>query len=390
MANSNLSYRLLTPGPVPLAPEILAALAQPVRHHRTPEFEAVLKRVWNGLKWFFQTVQPVLTLTSTGSGAMEAALVNTLSLNDEILCLITGKFGERWADMGERFGLKVHRLEVPWGQAVAPADLLQTLKKYPQTKAVLIQAVETSTATQNPIREVAALVRQHSQALLMVDAITGIGAMDLPMDKWGLDVVVAGSQKAFMLPTGLSFIALSERAWTAQKTAKLPRFYFDLGLELAANRKGQTYFSSANSHLMALDVVLQRFQKLGLETLRARCELLAKATREGGEVLGLEVFSSAPSPSVTALKIPTGRDGAQLRNHLESQYKVTVMGGQDSLSGKILRIGHLGYITDEDLLVGMKFLAQSMKDLGFTLTDGQIEQSQKIIGEILARGPGVG
>ncbi|MGE3387205.1 MAG: alanine--glyoxylate aminotransferase family protein [Bdellovibrionales bacterium] len=386
MSNALLPYRLLTPGPVPLAPEVLRALSEPVRHHRTPEFEAVLQRVWFGLKWIFQTQQDVMTLTCTGSGAMEAALVNTLSPGDEIICTVIGKFGERWADMGERFGLKVHRLSVPWGRAVDLAELEQELKKYPAIKAVLLQAVETSTATMNPVREIAALVKQKSQALVMVDAITGLGAMDLAMDDWGLDVVVAGSQKAFMLPTGLAFIALSEKAWNANKTAKLPRYYFDLAAEKKANQKGQTYFSSANSHLVALDVVFERFQKMGQRLLRKRCELLAEATRAGGEALGLSVYSRSPAPSVTALIVPDKVDGVKLRDHLEKQYNVTVMGGQDQLLGKILRIGHLGYITDEDLIQGMDLLAQSLKDLGYTGLQRTLSQST--IKTILARGPG--
>lgn len=363
MTKTTYPYRLLTPGPVPLAPEVLKALSEPVRHHRTPEFQKILLRSLENLKWFFATSQPVMMLASTGSGAMEAALVNTLSPGDEILAVVMGKFGERWAEMAEHFGYKVRRLNVPWGESVNLEALKSELLKSKQVKAVLVQAVETSTATMSDVKEISKLVHEHSEALLLVDAITGLGAMPLPMDEWKLDVVVAGSQKALMLPTGLSFIALSPRAWERTKNARTPRYYFDLSQERKANEKGQTYFSSANSHVVALDVVLEKFKKQGLKALQARCALLAEATRESGKLLGLSVYSKSPAPSVTALQVPLAVDGARLRDHLEQTYNVTVMGGQDQLLGKILRIGHLGYITNDDAIGGMELLGRALNDL---------------------------
>lgn len=385
MQNKLTSYRLLTPGPVPLPTEVLNALAQPILHHRTPEFEAILQRVWAGLKWIFETEQQVMMLTSTGSGAMEAALVNTLSPGDSVLAVINGKFGERWADMAERFGAIVTRIQVPWGESVQIAQLQSELKKTGDYKALLVQAVETSTATQNPIFEIGQLLKNHPQCLFMVDAITGLGAMTLPMDQWGIDVMVAGSQKAFMLPTGLSFIALSDKAWQAQKHAKMPRYYFDLELELKANKKGQTYFSSANSHTVALDVVFQRFIKRGKNLIKARCEILAEATRAAGQALGLKVYSKSPAVSVTALELPVSVDGQKLRDHLEKKYFVTFMGGQDQLQGKILRIGHLGYITDEDMRAGFTSLAESLKE--FKMPGIQTPLVLDTLNHILARGP---
>jgi aspartate aminotransferase-like enzyme len=390
MANEKYPYRLLTPGPVPLPVEVLVALAQPVRHHRTPEFTALIERVIKGLKWFFATKQPVLVLASTGSGAMEAAIVNTLSPGDEILSIITGKFGERWAEIATRYGITVHRLDVPWGERLPLEEVSAMLKAHSKAKAVLVQAVETSTATMSPIRDLAHLVKKHSAALLMVDAITGLGAMELPMDEWGLDVVIGGSQKALMLPTGLSFIALSEQAWKANATAKLPRYYFDLAQERKAQSKGQTFFSSANSHLVALDVVLNTFNERGLVWLRKRCEILSEATREGAKALGLKIYSQAPSPSVTAIEVPSQVDGVALRNHLESTYNVTVMGGQDQLQGKILRIGHLGHITDVDAICGMELLGQSLIDLrDQEVTSFRIKDCRKAMEQVLSRGPRV-
>jgi aspartate aminotransferase-like enzyme len=364
MAEQNFPYRLLTPGPVPLPESVLSALAEPVRHHRTPEFMAIFARVSQGLKWFFSTRETVLVLTSTGTGAMEAALVNTLSPEDNVLCLISGKFGERWAEMAERFGLKVHRITALSGNSIDLDQLAQHLKKDIPYKAVLMQAVETSTATMNDVQEISKLVHAHTKALLMVDAITGLGAMELNMDDDGLDVVIGGSQKALMLPTGLSFIALSKRAWAQSQSARLPRYYFDLTEELKAQSKSSTHFSSANSHIVALDVVLKEFQKRGLNWLIGRTSGLAEATRHTASALGLKIFSKTPAGSVTAIEVPKGVDGVGLRNHLEQKYNVTVMGGQDELQGRILRLGHLGYITNEDAIQGMVLLTQSLLDLG--------------------------
>lgn len=316
---------------------------------------------------------------------MEGALVNTLSPNDEILVIVAGKFGERWAEMAERLNLRVHRLEVPWGQAIDLKQVASALKKH-KVKAVCFQAVETSTATAAPVKELAETIRANSDALILVDAITALGAMELPMDQWGLDVVIAGSQKALMLPTGLAFIALSKKAWTANKTARIPRYYFDLEQEMEFNKKDQTFFSSANSHVVALDVVLEKFKGLGLKWLQSRCALQAQATRAAGEVLGMKTFSKNPANSVTALVVPDGVNGGKLRDHLEQTYNVTVMGGQDQLQGKILRIGHLGYITDDDLTQGIALLGQSLNDLGVKADSKKAIEAVKAV---LQAGPNV-
>lgn len=383
-------YRLLTPGPVPLAPQVLNALAQPMRHHRTPEFIKTLAEVWQGLKWFFHTEQPVLILNTCGSGAMEAALVNTLSADDEVLSVVSGKFGERWAEIAKIYKLHVHELSVPWGQAVNPEDVKAFLKKHPKIKAVLCQAVETSTATVHPIKELAQVIKENSSALFMVDAITGVGAMPLPMDKWGLDIVIAGSQKALMLPTGIAFIALSKQAWQANKTATLPRFYLDLANELKANSKGQTYFSSANSHIVALAAALAFFKTKGLPWVQGRCALLAEVTRKGGHGLGLEIYSQAPASSVTALLVPEKMDSTKIRDHLEAKYNITVMGGQDQLQGKILRIGHLGYIRNSDMFALFDGLGRTFIDLQMPqLTLNKVESVIALAEQLLKPGPHV-
>ena len=363
-------YRLMAPGPVQLAPEVLTALSEPMIHHRTPDFEQILRRVLQKLPPIFGTSQPVLMHTSTGSGAMESAIVNTLSLGDEVLAIVSGKFGERWAEMAEVYGLKVHKLNVEWGNPVDPKDVQTLLEKHPNIKAVLTQACETSTGTLHPIQELSQVIHQSSKALFMVDAITAIGADTLKMDEWNLDVVVAGSQKAFMIPTGLSFIALSKKAWEATKTAKIPRYYWDLNKELKANQKGETFFSTSVSLIKALDRVLWRFENEGLNKLIHRSKLHATVIRQVcSDIYNMPVFSSSPAHSLTALKIPSGIDGHILRDHLEKKYNITVMGGQDHLKGQIIRIGHLGYIQNEDVIATIHALGLTLADLkasGFT------------------------
>lgn len=359
-------YRLMAPGPVQLAPEVREALGEPMIHHRTPQFQQILERVLKALPAVFCTRNPVMMQTSTGSGGMEAALVNTLSPGEEVLCIDSGKFGERWVKMATTFGLKVHLLKVPWGEAVSMTALETALRQHSGVRAVLTQACETSTATLHDVQKLARLVRTLApQALIMIDAITAIGATPLLMDEWDLDVVVAGSQKAFMIPTGLAFVALSERAWAANKNCSMPRFYFDLAKELKSNQKGETLFSSAVSLINALDRVLPRFAGANLQRQIAHCTRHAHVTRSVAlDHLGLECYSQSPSSSVTALKVPPNIDGLKWRKHLEAQYGITVMGGQDQLKGLILRIGHLGYVTDEDLRETLAALATSLRDMG--------------------------
>lgn len=342
-------YQLLAPGPVQLHPEVQRILGLPMIHHRTPEFDLIFKRVLAGLKHVFGTTQDVFLHASTGSGGMESLLVNTLSPGDRVLVIVSGKFGERWAEMGRAYGLTVHTIDVPWGEAVAPHHVADFLRAHPDTKAVFTQACETSTAVLHPIRELAALTKPIS-TLLLVDGITAVGVLPLPMDEWGIDGLVAGSQKAFMLPTGLSFVSLSAKAWKAVETSRLPKYYFDLKREREANRRGETFFSSAVPLIRALDWVLDTLQKQGLESQYHSIERRAQATRTFAALVGLQVYSQSPSPSLTALKMPTGIDSQKVRAELETRHGITVMGGQDQLKGKVLRIGHMGAISDEDQL----------------------------------------
>ena len=358
---------LLAPGPVQLHPEVQKILAQPMIHHRTPEFDQVLAHALNGLKFLFQTEQPVFIHTATGSGAMESALVNALSPGDHVLAVVSGKFGERWADMAQAFGADVHRMEVPWGQAVSAADVELYLKKNPQTKIVMSQACETSTGTAHDIFELGKIVAK-TPALFLVDGITAVGAYHIPMDEWKIDGLVAGSQKGIMLPTGLSFISFSKKAWDTVQTAKCPRFYFDLRKEFKANQNGETLFSSNVPLIKGLSFILSEIQKVGLKTHFAEIKRRADFTRDITMKMGFTLYSQHPSDSVTALNLPAQvTDGVKFRTHFEKKYQVTVMGGQDQAKGKIIRLGHMGYIRDVDMVQTMTRLASALNDFEFAV-----------------------
>ncbi len=376
---------LMTPGPVPLPPEVLDVLALPMEHHRTPEFLTLFARVLENLRKVFDSAEPAFIHTSTGSGGMESAIVNTLSPGDHILCVVSGKFGERWADMAEVFGARVTRLQVEWGKVVRVVDIEKHLDAHPDTKAVLTQACETSTGVLHPIREIASVVRK-TKAILMVDAITALGALPMPMDEWGIDILIGGSQKAFMLPTGLSFISFSKKAWALTETSKIAKFYFDIRAEKAANEKGESFFSTSVTHIRALDFVLDLFLKVGMHKVRARIQALSSATLVASRALGLNILSEVPSPSVTAILMPDGIDSQKVRTHMEKNANVIVMGGQDQLKSKIIRIGHMGAISDDDMLVTFRALAQAIQSVNPNLFSDEklalaLDEMRKILKE---------
>lgn len=355
----------MTPGPVPVPPSVLKALSLPIEHHRTPSFQKCLEFVLAELPKAFATKNRAFLHVSTGSGGMESALVNVLSPGDTVACVVSGKFGERWADMADAYGAKTERLSVEWGEAVSVEkfeDWLTGLKKAGRAPQILLsQACETSTGVLHPIREMAMALRRVSpETLFLVDAITALGALPLPMDEWDLDGVIGGSQKAFMLPTGLSFVSFSERAWAKIPSAKSPRFYFDIRDELEANKRGETGFSSAVPLMKALEVVLREVDVMGgWSAIHQRIATLSRATRTSLESLGLPSFAKVPSPSLTALVVPNGLDGQKWRGSLEKDHGLVLMGGQDQLKGKVIRIGHMGYITDGDLLKAIETVART-------------------------------
>lgn len=364
---------LLTPGPVPASPPILEALAEPMIHHRTQAFVEDLKQAQQLLQKFFQTKQPVLILNATGTGAMSAALLNTLSPGDQVLSVSAGKFGERWTEMAESYQLNVINTPTSWGKAINIRDVKKELQKNTNIKAVLSQACETSTGVLHPIKELAEMCQQH-KVLFILDAISALGAVDIPMDKWGIDVLIGGSQKSFGLPAGMSFIALSEKAWHFNKESKLPVYYLDLRKELKAQAKGQTAFSSNVAFVRALAKALEPIEKQGLQFFIQRSKNLSKITLDFCKKLNLKIYAETPSPSVTSIALPTHIDGVKLKKQIENKYNVVVGGGQGKLQGKIIRIGHLGNISIEDLKQGLTALTYSLHEMDSQIiTDKQLQ-----------------
>ena len=349
---------LLTPGPVLLQPQIQQSLSLPMIHHRDQAFKKLLLNVSHQLKLFFQTKQEVLILNATGTGAMEAAFVNTLSPKEEVICVGGGKFGERWQDMAQKLSLKVHSLDLTWGQAIDPAKIEEALIKYPETKALILTACETSTATSHPIEEIAKILKKYPKVLFIVDAVTGLGSMTLNMDDWGIDVMIAGSQKTFWLPTGLSFISLSKKAWKRSLQSKFPKYYFDLSREKKSQKKGQTAFSSPVTLIRTLHFSLKILTEIGLKKLILQCEAFKKASLDFCFTLNLKTYSSSPANSVTAILI---EQADEIKKTLEEKHHIILGGGQEQLKNKLLRIGHLGPIKKNDFLEALKALAQELQ-----------------------------
>jgi len=362
---------LLAPGPTPVPAEVLLRMAAPTIHHRTPEFEAIVASVREQLKQVWQTAQDVITLAASGTGAMEAAVVNTCSPGDTVLSVNGGKFGERWTKIGKTYGLEVEELKVEWGKAVDPAQIEAALKRKPETRAVLIQASETSTTVLHPIEPIAKITRARD-ALLVVDGITSVGVTDMPMDRWGIDVLLSGSQKAFMLPPGLAFIALSERAWEANATAKLPRFYLDLKRERDNLHKNTTAYTPAINLVYGLSQALDMILAEGLPHLFARVARLGEAMRAGARALGLELVApDAPSPAVTGVFTPAGIDSGAVQKYLRNSLGVEVAGGQDQFKGKILRLAHLGFIDTFDIVTCIAALELALAKFGHDVHFGR-------------------
>lgn len=358
----NYPYRLLAPGPVQIPEYARKILADTMVHHRTPLFATELENVFLNLKKVFYTEEPVYILSSTGSGAMEAAIANTIQPGDRVIAVDAGKFGERWAKMAKLYGAKVETIHVTWGESVSVKQIEDALKLFPDTKAILVQATETSTGSLQPIREIATVVKNHPDCLLLVDAITAILSTDIKMDAWGIDVLVAGSQKAFMLPTGLSFISLSKKAQAIMQNIQCKNFYFDLKAEKKAYDSKQTKFSSSVAEIRALNAILQQILKQGIESFIDEIQKRANITRLAIEEMGLTTYPTHPSPSLTVVNVPDGVDGKKLRRHIEEKYNMTFMGGQDQLEGKIIRIGHLGAITPEDVIASIEILGKALED----------------------------
>jgi aspartate aminotransferase-like enzyme len=345
-------------------------MAQPVIHHRTPQFSAIFAEAKAGLKELFQTEQDVLILASSGSGAMEGSVTNLFSPGDEVLTVNAGKFGERWTKIASAYGLTAHELKVEWGQAVRVEDVRAMLERHPGIRGILMQASETSTTALHPVEAIAAITRERD-VMLVVDGITAVGVMEIPMDRWGIDVLLTGSQKALMLPPGLAFAALSERAWARNATASIPRFYFDFAKERASLANDTTAWTPAISLIIGLREALAMMREEGWSALYARQAHLGEATRAATTALGMRLLApDNPSPAATGAFLPDGVPGGKLVGYLRDKLGVTLAGGQDQLKGKIVRIAHLGHIERFDTIIAIAALEMGLRHFGASVTLG--------------------
>jgi len=361
---------LLTPGPTPLPPQVCEAMARPIIHHRTPQFQAVLKEASDGLKQVFQTKNDVFILTSSGTGAMEAAVCNLLSPGETALTIQGGKFGERWTEICKSYAVNAEIIDVEWGKAVEPKEIEKRLKANPKIRVVFTTLCETSTGVANDIAAIGKVVKD-TPAVLVVDAISGLGAIDLQTDNWFCDIVVSGSQKGLMLPPGLSFISLSPKAWKLAEAGKCPKYYFDLKQAKKALDKTDTPFTPAITLIIALNEALKIIRQDGLENIFSRHRKMADATRAAIKALGLELFAPlAASDVVTAVKVPAGIDGEKLVKTMRDTYGVTIAGGQAELKGKVFRIAHMGFIGEFDIIVGISCLEKVLAQMGYKFNLG--------------------
>ena len=372
---------LLAPGPTPVPPEVLNAMAMPIIHHRSPEFIPIFEDAKNDLKWLFQTNNDVLILISSGTGGMVGAVTNFLSPGDKAVVVRGGKFGERWTEICEAHGITAINIDVEWGYAVKPELIDAELKKDPSIKAVFIQASETSTGVAHDTKAIGEVVRKYDNTIFVVDAITAIGVFDVPVDKWGVDVCVTGSQKALMLPPGLACVSVSDKAWKMAETAKCPKFYFNFPKERKNLSKNQTNFTSASSLVVGLNVALKMMRAEGLENMFARHNRLARAARAGAQAIGLKLYpKESPSDALTAIELPAGIDGGAFNKLMREKYGITVAGGQAQLKGKIFRIAHLGYFDTFDIITGISGAEMALRDLGATVEFGKgVAAAQEIL-----------
>lgn len=373
---------LLAPGPTPVPESALLSMAAPIIHHRTPQFSEVFRETAELLKYVFQTKQDVLILAASGTGAMEGSITNLYSPGDEVIVVNGGKFGERWGKLAEAYGLKTHWISVEWGTGVDPKAVRKALDEHRNAKGVLIQASETSTTAAHPVKEIASYTKDRD-CLLIVDGITAVGVFDLPMDDWGIDVLVSGSQKAFMLPPGLAFAALSEKAWKFQETAKCPRFYFDFKKERKNLKDNTTAYTPAVSLITGLRESLSLIKEEGLQNVFARHDRLARATRAAALALGLKLLApESPSNAATGIFVPDGVDGGKLVKYIRDELGVTLAGGQDHLKGKVLRVAHLGYVDTFDVIIAISAIEMALIKFGHRVEPGKgVGAAEKILSE---------
>ncbi|MDP3804523.1 MAG: alanine--glyoxylate aminotransferase family protein [Candidatus Omnitrophota bacterium] len=374
----NKNY-LMTPGPTPVPEEIRLEMAKPIIHHRTKEYQAIFKETTESLKKIFKTSNDIFIFTSSGTGAMEASIVNVLSPKDKVIVVRGGKFGERFDEIAKSYGVEVIPIDVEWGTAPKPEIIQEALKKNPDAKAVYTTLCETSTATVYDIKSIGQIVKE-SNALFVVDVISGLGADGFENDAWCVDIAVGGSQKGLMIPPGLAFSSVSQKAWKSVESSKLPKFYFDFKKYKKAYLDTDTPFTSAITLVIGLKKALEIINKRGIDNVIAGHQRLAIATREACRAIGLELLSKSPSFAVTAVKSPPGIDAGLIIKVLKTEFGVTFAGGQGHLKGNIFRVAHMGGIDEEHTLESIKALEQALTKLGFKFKTGAgLEAAKKIL-----------
>ena len=362
-------HLLFTPGPTPIPPEALLAMAQPIDYHRSSATVALIRDVLQKLKHVFQTENDVLFLTSSGTGAMEGAVVNLLSRQDKAIVIRSGKFGERWGEICNAYGVEVIPIDVTWGQSVEPQTVEALLTAHPDVKAVFATLCETSTGALHDIEALAHLT-QVRPTLLVVDAVSALGADDLQMDNWGVDVVVSCSQKGLMTPPGLAFAALNQRGWDAVERSNLPKYYLDYRKAHESGLAGSVPYTPAVTLLTALQCALNRICEEGIHTTIARHNRLALATRSAVKALGLPLFAASPANTLTSIRLPAEIDGKAFLKLMLDKYGITYAGGQSQLSGKIVRIAHLGWMNENDVIVAISAFERGLVEIGYDLRLG--------------------
>ena len=363
---------LMTPGPTPVPAEVLLAMAAPIIHHRTPDFSAAFAESIAGLKYVFDTEADVLLFACSGTGVMEAAIANCFCAGDTVIVCRNGKFGDRQKQICETYGLNVIDLAYEWTEVVRPDDVAKALAENPGVRGVIVTQSETSSGVLNDVKAIGALVKDLPDTVLIVDSITGIGAVECKTDEWGLDVVMTGSQKGLMLPPGLAACTVSKKAWRAYERSTLPKYYFDWMKYQKNVEKDTTPFTPAVTLVLGLNVALKMIREEGLENTIARHSKLAEATRRGCEALGLKLFAppEGRGSAVTPVWVPEGVDGKAIVKMLKNKYGVTIAGGQDDYAGRIFRIGHLGYFGEFDIITTLAALEMTLAELGYEFERG--------------------
>jgi len=371
---------LMTPGPTPVPEDIRIEMAKPIIHHRTKEYKAIFKDATEGLKKIFKTTNDLFTFTSSGTGAMEASIANVLSPGDKIIVVRGGKFGERFGEIAKSYGVEPINIDVEWGTAPKPEIISQALKDNPGVKGVYTTLCETSTATVYDIKAIGDIVKA-TDALYVVDVISGLGADDFENDAWGVDIAVCGSQKGLMIPPGLAFCSVSAKAWKAVETSKLPKFYFSFKKYKKAYLDTDTPFTSAITLVIGLKKAVEKINSKGVDSVIAEHKKQAMAFREAVKAIGLELFSKSPSFAVTGVNAPSGIDADSIVKTLKAEFGVTFAGGQEHLKGKIFRVAHMGGIDLEHTTESIKALEEALTKLGYKFKAGSgVAAANKILG----------